>query len=167
MNIVVISGNITRQPEHSMTKNGSGVLKFGMAVNERWKNNQTGEWEERPNFFDVIVFGRRTEWLSNNLRKGMKVIVEGRLQYSSWDDKQTGKKRSKVEVIANDVELPPRGQSQPQHPHGGYNQQPNNYTDQGQYGPQNGPQQPAGAYQGQYQQGYQQQNDMYAEDIPF
>lgn len=140
MNIVVISGNITRQPEYMVTKNGSGVLKFGIAVNERWKNNQTGEWEERPNFFDVIMFGRRTEWLSNNLRKGMKVIVEGKLQYSSWDDKQTGKKRSKVEVVANDVELPPRQQG--------------NQSQQQQ------------GYQGQQGRGYQSQ-DVYDEDVPF
>lgn len=140
MNVVVISGNITRQPEQSMTKNGSGVMKFGIAVNERWKNNQTGEWEERPNFFDVIMFGRRTEWLSNNLRKGMKVIVEGKLQYSSWDDKQTGKKRSKVEVVANDVELPPRQQG--------------NQSQQQQ------------GYQGQQGRGYQSQ-DVYDSDIPW
>lgn len=105
INRVVISGNLTRDPELRATPSGMSVLQLGIAVNDRRKNPQSGEWEDVPNFFDVIVFGQRGESLSRFLSKGSKVAVEGKLRWSSWDDKTTGQKRSKVEIIADDIEF--------------------------------------------------------------
>ena len=105
MNKVIVSGNLTRDPFLKSTPSGTAVLTFGMAVNDRRRNQSTGDWEEVPCFLDVVMFGKRTEWLSRNLAKGGRVIVEGKLNYSTWNDKQTGQKRSKIEVFANDIEL--------------------------------------------------------------
>lgn len=111
MNIVVISGNLTRDPNIKVTPSGAKVMDFSVAVNERRKNQQTGEWESVPHYVDCVIFGKRAESLGNILKKGMKVVVEGRLNYSSWE--RDGQRRSKLEVLANNIELPPRSQ-QPQ-----------------------------------------------------
>ena len=164
MNVVVISGGLGRDPEVKQTQSGSTIMNFSVAVSDRRKNGQTGQWEEVTHWVDCVMFGKRAESLSRFLRKGMKVTISGRLQQNRWEDKQ-GNKRSKIEVVANDVELPPRGQGQPQPSQGDYNQQPNNYTNQGQYGPQNGSQGFSGGYQ---KQSYQQPPmDVYDEDCPF
>ena len=104
INRVVISGNLTRDPELRSTGSGMSVLKIGVAVNDRRKNQQTGEWEEFPNFVDVTVFGARGEALSRFLSKGSKVAIEGKLRWSQWESQQ-GEKRSKLEVIADEVEF--------------------------------------------------------------
>lgn len=110
INRVVITGNLTRDPELRATASGMSVLKMGIAVNDRRKNPQSGEWEEVPNFFDVTVFGTRGEALSRFLSKGSKVAIEGRLRWSQWETKE-GDKRSKVEIVADDIEfLSPRGE---------------------------------------------------------
>lgn len=108
INKVMITGNLTRDPELRQTPAGTQVLNFGMAVNDRAKNQQTGEWEDRPNFVDCVVFGNRAEPLSRFLGKGSKVAVEGKLRYSAWDDKE-GKRRSKLEVVVDDVDMMSRG----------------------------------------------------------
>ncbi len=105
INRVVITGNLTRDPELRSTAGGMAVLNMGIAVNDRRKNSQSGEWEDVPNFFDVVVFGQRGESLSRFLSKGSKVAIEGKLRWSSWEDKNTGDKRSKVEIIADDIEF--------------------------------------------------------------
>lgn len=104
INRVVISGNLTRDPELRSTSGGMAVLKLGVAVNDRRKNQQTGEWEDVPNFVDVTVFGARGEALSRFLSKGSKVAIEGKLRWSSWENNQ-GEKRSKLEVVADEVEF--------------------------------------------------------------
>jgi single-strand DNA-binding protein len=104
INRVVISGNLTRDPELKATASGMSVLKLGVAVNDRRKNQQTGEWEDFPNFVDVTVFGQRGESLSRFLEKGSKVAIEGKLRWSQWENQQ-GEKRSKLEVIADDIEF--------------------------------------------------------------
>jgi single-strand DNA-binding protein len=104
INRVVISGNLTRDPELRATGSGMSVLKLGVAVNDRRKNQQTGEWEDHPNFVDVTVFGARGEALSRFLSKGQKVAIEGKLRYSQWESPQ-GDKRSKLEVVADEVEF--------------------------------------------------------------
>lgn len=106
INLVVIAGNLTREPDFKATQSGTAVLRFGMAVNDRVKNQQTGEWEDRPNFVDCSIFGNRAQALSSILHKGMKVTVQGKLRYSSWE--KDGQKHSKLEVVADDVELPPK-----------------------------------------------------------
>ena len=108
INKVMITGNLTRDPELRQTAGGTPILHFGMAVNDRAKNQQTGEWEDRPNFVDCVLFGARAEAMARILAKGMKVAVEGRLRYSAWQDKE-GKRRSKLEVVCDDVDMMSRG----------------------------------------------------------
>ena len=104
INRVNISGNLTRDPELRATGSGMQILRFGVAVNDRARNQQTGEWEDRPNFVDCVIFGARAEAMARILAKGMKVAVEGRLRYSSWQDKE-GNRRSKLEVVVDEIDL--------------------------------------------------------------
>lgn len=103
INRVAISGNLTREPELRSTSSGMQVLSFGVAVNDRAKNQQTGQWEDRPNFIDVTMFGTRAEKLAQYLHKGAKVAIEGKLRYSQWE--KDGQRRSKLEVIAEELEF--------------------------------------------------------------
>lgn len=104
INRVMITGNLTRDPEVRNTQLGMAVLNLGVAVNDRRKNNQTGEWENYANFIDCVMFGTRAENVSRYLRKGSKVAIEGKLRWSQWEDKQGGK-RSKIEVVVDDLEF--------------------------------------------------------------
>ena len=104
INRVNISGNLTRDPELRATGSGMQILRFGVAVNDRARNQQTGEWEDRPNFVDCVVFGNRADALSRLLSKGSKVAIEGKLRYSSWET-QDGQRRSKLEVVVDEVEF--------------------------------------------------------------
>lgn len=112
INRVNISGNLTRDPEVRTSASGSAIMHFGVAVNDRSKNQQTGEWEDRPNFIDCTMFGTRAESVSRFLHKGAKVAIEGKLRWSQWDDRKTGEKRSKVEVIVDEIELMQQRQQQ-------------------------------------------------------
>lgn len=127
INRVNISGNLTRDPELRATAGGTQVLSFGVAVNDRRRNAQTGEWEDYPNFVDCTMFGNRAEAVGRFLAKGMKVAIEGKLHYSSWE--RDGQKRSKLEVmvrregqtqaqpqqsLAETVPMQPRAQAAPQ-----------------------------------------------------
>ena len=103
INRISISGNLTRDPELRATPGGTAVMSFGVAVNDRAKNQQTGEWEDRPNFVDCVMFGTRAEKLSAFLSKGAKVAIDGKLRYSSWEHE--GQKRSKLEVIVDEIEF--------------------------------------------------------------
>lgn len=103
INRVVISGNLTRDPELRSTASGMSVLNFGIAVNDRRKNGQTGEWEDYANFVNCVIFGARAESLSRFLVKGSKVMLEGKLRWSQWET--DGQKRSKLEVIVDDLEF--------------------------------------------------------------
>ena len=103
INRVIISGNLTRDPELRSTAGGMPVLGFGVAVNDRRKNQQTGEWEDYPNFIDCTMFRARAEALSRYLNKGTKVSIEGKLRWSQWE--REGQKRSKIEVIVDELEF--------------------------------------------------------------
>lgn len=103
INRVAISGNLTRDAELRTTQGGMSILDFGVAVNDRRRNQQTGEWEDWPNFVDCTVFGTRAEKLQPYLAKGSKVAVEGKLRYSSWES--GGQRRSKLGVIVDDLEF--------------------------------------------------------------
>lgn len=107
INFAVVSGNLTRDPEFRQTQTGFSVLSGGVAVNDRVKNQQTGQWEDRPNYVDWTVFGARAESLQRILVKGMRVTLTGRLRWSQWEA-QDGTKRSKLELAVDEVELPPR-----------------------------------------------------------
>lgn len=104
INRVIISGNLTRDVELRSTASGLQVLGFGVAVNDRRKNQQTGEWEDCPNFIDCTMFGARAESVSRFLDKGAKVAIEGKLRWSQWETKE-GQKRSKIEVIVDELEF--------------------------------------------------------------
>lgn len=103
INRVAISGNLTRDAELRTTQSGMSILGFGVAVNDRRKNQQTGEWEDYPNFVDCTMFGTRAEKLQPYLTKGSKVALEGKLRYSSWE--RGGQRRSKLGVIVDDLEF--------------------------------------------------------------
>lgn len=103
INRVNLTGNLTRDPELRQTSGGTSVLSFGMAVNDRRKNNRTGEWEDYPSFIDCTMFGARAEAVSKYLSKGDKASVEGRLHWSQWE--RDGQKRSKIEVIVEEIEF--------------------------------------------------------------
>ena len=103
INRVNITGNLTRDPELRATAGGTQVLSFGVAVNDRRRNAQTGEWEDYPNFVDCTMFGTRAEAVSRFLAKGNKVAIEGKLRYSSWE--RGGQRRSKLGVIVDDLEF--------------------------------------------------------------
>ena len=130
INQVSITGNLTRSPELRSTAGGTDVLSFGIAVNDRRKN-ASGQWEDAPNFFECVTFGNRATALRNILTKGMKVSIAGKLHYTSWET--DGKKCSKVDIIANDVELMQNRKPQPEQPQqdyqSGYQQQPTMYDD--------------------------------------
>ncbi len=159
INRVVITGNLTRDAELRQTAGGTAVLGLGVAVNDRRRNPQTGEWEDVPNFIDCQLFGARAEGLARYLVKGTKVAIEGKLRFSQWE--RDGQKRTKLEVIVDEIEfMSSRQQQQPQ-----------------QYQPQQAPQQyaqpqqmnmyapPGGQQPGWSQQG--QQMGLADENIPF
>ena len=115
INRVCISGNLTREPELRETPSGFQVMTFGVAVNDRKKNQQTGQWEDYANFVECTMFGNRAAKVFPYVHKGNKVAVEGKLRWSQWVDKDTGKNRSKLEVIVDELELmTTRGDGQPQ-----------------------------------------------------
>ena len=152
INKVIVSGNLTRDAELRTTASGNPVCSFGVAVNDR-RRNQNGEWEDYANFVDCQLFGRRAEAIAQYLTKGTKVAVEGRLHYSSWEDRNGGGRRSKLEVYVDELEFM-SGRSNAQNGAGGQQMQ-----QQGSY------------YQHQHsgpQSGYQAQQSPYSDEpIPF
>ena len=101
-NTVELIGNITRDPELRFTPSGAAVANFGLAVNRRWRNQQTNEWEEQVSFFDIVCWRELAENVAESLTKGSRVMVSGRLDQRSWETDQ-GEKRSKVEVVADEI----------------------------------------------------------------
>ena len=108
LNVVILVGRLTRDPELRYTPGGMAVTSFGLAVNNRRKVGD--EWKEEPCFVDVKVFGRMAETSSEYLSKGRQVAIEGRLSYSKWE--KDGQTRSKLEVTANNVQFLGQGQGQ-------------------------------------------------------
>lgn len=105
LNKVILLGNLTRDPELRYTPNGTPVSSFGLAVNRRYR--QHDEMKEDVCFVDIVVFGRQAENVGEYLRKGRLALVEGRLQWRSWET-ESGQKRSKHEVVAETVQFMPR-----------------------------------------------------------
>lgn len=100
-NTVTLVGNITRDPELRFTPNGQANATFGLAVNRRYQDRQ-GEWQESTSFFDVVCWREMAENAAESLTKGARIIVTGRLEQRSWES-QEGEKRSKIEVIADEI----------------------------------------------------------------
>ena len=165
INSVCISGNLTADVTIRSTNTGTNVYSFGVAVNDR-RRNQQGEWEEVPNFVDCTMFDKdgKRAWIANCLRKGFKVTVHGRLQQDKWQDKD-GNNRTALKVIVADIDAqwPPRDG-------GGYQQRPQQQqVTQAQQGYFQGVQ-PVPAQQPvqQYQQPVQQpQQEMWDSEVPF
>jgi single-strand DNA-binding protein len=105
INIVAITGNLTRDPELRSTPSGTSVCKLRVAVNSRRKDGQTGEWTDKPNYFDVTVWGAQGENCANYLSKGRPVAVEGRLDWREWEAQDGSGKRQAIEIIANSVQF--------------------------------------------------------------
>jgi len=105
VNVVVITGNLTRDPELRHTGGGTAVCELRVAVNSRRKDGQTGEWVDKPNYFDVTVWGAQGENCSNYLSKGRPVAVEGRLDWREWEAKDGSGKRQAVSIVANSVQF--------------------------------------------------------------
>lgn len=103
INKAIISGNLTRDSELRTTQSGMAVLNMSVAVNDRRKNQQTGEWEDYPNYIECAMFGARAMAVERYLVKGTKVCVEGKLRWSSWE--QDGSTRSKIVVIVDEIEF--------------------------------------------------------------
>jgi single-strand DNA-binding protein len=104
INRVVLVGNLTRDPELRNTPSGMSVCSLRIAVNSRRKDNATGEWTEKPNYFDVTVWGNQGESCAQYLSKGRPVAIDGRLEWREWDA-QDGTKRQAVEIIADSVQF--------------------------------------------------------------
>ena len=100
-NSITIVGNITRDPELRFTPSGQANARLGVAVNRRWQDRSSGEWNEATSFFDVICWRELAENVSESLKRGARVIVTGRLEQRTWE--QEGNKRSVVEIIADEV----------------------------------------------------------------
>jgi len=101
-NNVALVGNITRDPELRFTPTGQATATFGLAVNRRWQNRQTQEWEEATSFFDVVCWREMAENAAESLSRGSRVLVTGRLEQRSWETAD-GDKRSKIEVVADEI----------------------------------------------------------------
>lgn len=100
-NNITVVGNITRDPELRFTPSGQANARLGVAVNRRWQDKGSGEWNEATSFFDVICWRELAENVSESLKRGARVIVTGRLEQRTWE--QEGNKRSVVEIIADEV----------------------------------------------------------------
>jgi single-strand DNA-binding protein len=101
-NNVTVCGNLVRSAELRFTSGGQATCTFGVAVNRRWQNKQTQEWEEAVSFFDVVAWRELAENIAESLDRGDRVVVTGRLEQRTWESPE-GEKRSKVEIIADDV----------------------------------------------------------------
>jgi single-strand DNA-binding protein len=104
INRVTITGNLTRDIDLRQTQSGYSIGAISVAVNDRKKNSQTDEWEDKANFVECTLFGKRAEGLAPYLNKGQKVAIDGKLDYSTWETKD-GQKRSMLKVIVSDLEL--------------------------------------------------------------
>lgn len=104
-NRVILMGNLTRDPQVRYTPSGTAVSELGLAVNRYWFDKQTNSRKEETTFVDVTLWGRDAEVAGEYLSKGRPVLIEGRLQLDTWDDKQSGQKRSKLRVVCEHMQL--------------------------------------------------------------
>src|SRR6185436_13482480 len=103
-NRVILVGNLTRDPELRYTPKGTAIAKIGLAVNHKWRS-ESGELKEEVTFVDVEVWSKTAENVGQYMRKGSPILIEGRLKLDTWDDKQTGQKRSKLLVVGETVQF--------------------------------------------------------------
>ena len=103
-NKVILAGNLTRDPELRYTPKGTAVARLGIACNRKWKS-ETGEMKEEVTFVDVDAFGKTAETIGQYLKKGRPILIEGRLRYDTWEDKQSGQKKSKLGVVLENFQF--------------------------------------------------------------
>ncbi len=108
-NKVILMGNLTRDPELKYTQSNMAICKVGVAANRRYKDAQTGEWVDKPTFVDVTIFGKRAEAFQKFHKRGAAAFFEGRLELDTWEDKNSGQKRSKLYVVADNWEFVGQG----------------------------------------------------------
>ena len=104
LNKVFLMGNMTRDPEIRHTESGTAITRFGLAVNRRVRDQATDQWRDEVDFIDIVMFGRRGEVVSEYLRKGSPIFVEGRLNFNSWET-PNGERRNKLEVVGENFEF--------------------------------------------------------------
>jgi single-strand DNA-binding protein len=104
-NRVILVGNLTRDPQVRYTTGGTAVAEIGLAINHQWFDKQTNSRKEETTFVDVTLWGRTAEIAGEYLAKGRQVLIEGRLRTDSWDDKETGQKRSKLKVVCENMTM--------------------------------------------------------------
>lgn len=104
-NKVILVGNLTRDPQVKYTTGGSAVTEIGLAVNRRWLDKQSNQWKDETTFVDVTLWGRTAEIAGEYLAKGRQVLIEGRLQLDTWDDRESGQKRSKLRVVGENMTM--------------------------------------------------------------
>ncbi|HUR47351.1 MAG TPA: single-stranded DNA-binding protein [Candidatus Saccharimonadales bacterium] len=126
-NKVILMGNLTRDPELRYTPKGMAIARFTLAVNRVWKT-ETGEQKEEVAFIDVDAWGRSGETIAQYLKKGRPLLVEGRLKQDTWEDKQTGKKQSKLMVTLESFKFVDSGQRAEGGPSGGFEGAPRRAT---------------------------------------
>jgi single-strand DNA-binding protein len=105
LNKVLLMGNLTRDPEIKYTPKGTAIANFGIAVNRVYSSGEGGEKKEEVTFIDIEAWGRTAEVIGEYFKKGKPIFIEGRLKLDQWDDKQTGKKMSKLRVVADSFEF--------------------------------------------------------------
>ena len=108
LNKAILIGNLTRDPELRSTTGGTKVCSFGLATNRVWKD-KSGVRQESADYHNVVVFGRQAETVAQYMKKGSSILVEGRMQTRSWDDKNTGEKKYRTEVVADRTQFGPKG----------------------------------------------------------
>ena len=107
LNKTFLFGNLTRDPEMKSLPNGTAVTSFGLATNRIYKDAQ-GQKQEQVEFHNIVIFGRQAETSAQYLKKGQGVMIEGRIQTRSWDDKTSGEKKYRTEIIADSVQFGPK-----------------------------------------------------------
>ena len=104
VNKVILVGNVGKDPEVKYTPSGVALAKFSLATNEKFKD-KSGEWQERTEWHNVLAWQRLAEIVGEHVQKGKKLYIEGRLQTSSWEDRNSGEKKYRVEIVARDIVL--------------------------------------------------------------
>ena len=110
LNKAILIGNLTRDPELRSTTGGTKVCSFSIATNRVWKD-KNGQRQESADYHNVVVFGRQAETVAQYMKKGSSILVEGRMQTRSWEDKNSGEKKYRTEVIADRTQFGPKGSS--------------------------------------------------------
>ena len=146
LNKVMLIGNLTRDPELRYTPGGKAVTDVSLAINRVWVNDQ-GQKQEDTTFVDVTLWGRQAELAQQYLTKGRGIYIEGRLQMDTWDDKETGKKRSRLKVVGETMQFLPDGRGSAGGPGGGAPRNGGASTQQGSAPPRGGSAAPAEDFQ--------------------